>query len=247
MKNLIIILLLHLCFLSPSKALEYNASLFGCVSDGITNNTSSIQYAINFIAEKGGGKLHFYVGRYLTGGIQLKSNVTIELHEGAVLLASSNFYDYLKNSSGYALISGEKIEHVSIIGKGVIQGQAAPYLTHLDDLILKGYLSDNKEVYMPSLLSFTDCNDVKVDGIYFINSPAVVQKYVGTNNLELSGQIIKSKVAANSKGIVLINSKSIRLNNLFIETSGKAIESGKDNQFTSVEKCILPSGKPALY
>lgn len=246
MKNLIIILFLHLCFLSPLKALEYNASLFGCVSDGVTNNTSSIQYAINFIAEKGGGKLNFYVGRYLTGGIQLKSNVTIELHEGAVLLASPNFYDYLKNSSGYALITGEKVEHVSIIGKGVIQGQVAPFLLHLNDLIVKGYLPDNKEAYMPSLLSFTDCNDVKVDGIFFSNSPAVVQKYVGSNGLELSGQIINSKVAKDSKGIVLINSKSIKLKNLFIETSGKGIESDNSNQFSLVEKCILPNGKPAL-
>lgn len=38
----------------------------------------------------------FYVGRYLTGSIHLKSNVTTQLEHGAVLLGSLNPYDYDK-------------------------------------------------------------------------------------------------------------------------------------------------------
>ena len=246
MRKFIIIVFINIVFLTSLKAQEYNASLFGCLSDGVSNNTSSIQYAINFIAEKGGGKLNFYVGRYLTGGIQLKSNVTIELHEGAILVASPNFYDYIKNSAGYTLISGEKIDHVTITGKGGIQGQVEPFSAHLNGLITKGYLPNSQTEYSPSLLSFTDCNDVKVDGIFFNNSPATVQQYVRTNNVELSNQIIKSKKAQDSKGIVLVNSKGITLKNIFIETSGKAIESDKSNQFSLIEKCILPNGQSVL-
>ncbi|WP_432712897.1 glycosyl hydrolase family 28 protein [Pedobacter sp.] len=246
MKNIIILLFACIGFLSPLKAQEYNASLFGCVSDGITNNTSSIQYAINFIAEKGGGKLNFYVGRYLTGGLHLKSNVTIELHEGAVLLASPNFYDYVKNDGGYTLISGENVTQVSIIGKGVIQGQVEPLLSHLNGLIEKGYLLNKQDAYLPSLLAFTDCKDVKIDGVYFSNSPSIVQKYVRTSNLELSSQTINSRVAKDSKGIVLINSTSVKLTNLFIDTSGKAFVSDTNNQFSLVEKVVLPNGSSAL-
>ena len=45
----------------------YNASKFGIRSDGVTMNTRSIQFAIDWIAEQGGGTLRFWVGRYLTG------------------------------------------------------------------------------------------------------------------------------------------------------------------------------------
>lgn len=50
--------------------------MFGIKSDGVTLNTRSIQRAVDYISEQGGGRLIFYVGRYLTGSIELKSNVT---------------------------------------------------------------------------------------------------------------------------------------------------------------------------
>ena len=40
-----------------ASAKEYKASLFGVKSDGITNNTRSIQKAVDFISENGGGEL----------------------------------------------------------------------------------------------------------------------------------------------------------------------------------------------
>ncbi|MCQ5300121.1 glycoside hydrolase family 28 protein, partial [Blautia wexlerae] len=68
-------------------------------------NTRSIQKAIDFISESGGGRLVFTVGRYLTGSIHLKSNVTIHLGEGAVLVGSTNPYDYdMELNAWYGLI-----------------------------------------------------------------------------------------------------------------------------------------------
>ncbi len=74
----------------PPFAKDYTASLFGIYSDGVTLSTRSIQYAIDYIHKNGGGRLVFYVRRYLTGSIHLKSNVTLQLEEGAVLLGSLN-------------------------------------------------------------------------------------------------------------------------------------------------------------
>lgn len=246
MKKLIVLVFINLALLTSLRAQEYNSSLFGCKSDGVTDNTSSIQYAIDFISAKGGGKLNFYVGRYLTGGLQLKSNVTIELHEGAILLASPNFYDYIKNGSGHTLISAEKVDNVSISGKGVIEGQVDPFFAHLNGLISKGYLPGNAAAYTPSLLSFIDCNDVKISGIMFKNSPSIVQQYVGVNSLELSNQIINSTIAKDSKGIVLKNSKAVTLKNLYLETSGQSIAADKSNQLLLVENSTLPNGKSIL-
>ena len=84
MKKYLMIMMM-LLFLGNLSAQEtqpvYYASKFGIRSDGVTMNTRSIQFAIDWIAEQGGGTLRFWVGRYLTGSIHLKSNVTIELME----------------------------------------------------------------------------------------------------------------------------------------------------------------------
>ena len=67
-----------MCFLigavAPVWAKDYQMTMFGIKSDGTTMNTRSIQKAIDFISENGGGRLMFSVGRYLTGSIHLKSN-----------------------------------------------------------------------------------------------------------------------------------------------------------------------------
>lgn len=89
MKKFILSALAVLCAMQLG-AKDYNASLFGIKSNGTTLNTSSIQKAIDYIHSEGGGRLVFYVGRYLTGSINLRSNVTIQLNEGAVLLGSTN-------------------------------------------------------------------------------------------------------------------------------------------------------------
>src|ERR1044071_8485504 len=84
-----------LCFqFLPGLAEDYPASLFNIYSDGVTLNTRSIQFAIDYIHQQGGGRLVFDVGRYLTGSIHLKSNVTLHLMEGAVLLGALNPFDY---------------------------------------------------------------------------------------------------------------------------------------------------------
>ncbi|HOV72287.1 MAG TPA: glycoside hydrolase family 28 protein, partial [Dysgonamonadaceae bacterium] len=58
-------------------------------------NTELINQTIIDLSSKGGGTLYFPAGTYLTGAIKLKSNITIELESGAILLFSDNFDDYL--------------------------------------------------------------------------------------------------------------------------------------------------------
>ncbi len=85
-KYLVIVMFLTVFVGTSAYAEDYKASMFGIKSNGTTLNTTSIQKAIDFIHEKGGGRLVFYVGRYLTGTIQLKSNVTIHLEEGGAMI-----------------------------------------------------------------------------------------------------------------------------------------------------------------
>ena len=120
MKKLLLCLtlLMALHALAQDPKPTYNASKFGIRSDGVTMNTRSIQFAIDWIAEQGGGTLRFWVGRYLTGSIHMKSNVTIELMEGAVLVGSTNPFDYdrLVAANDHALILAEGVDNIRLIG-----------------------------------------------------------------------------------------------------------------------------------
>lgn len=142
---------------------DYQAAFFGTQTDGLTDNTGTIQRAIDFISEKGGGTLTFTVGRYLTGAFVLKSNVTIQLKEGAVLLAKPSIYAY---SGHKALISADGETRIAVLGKGCIDGNAEALLADLADQKAKGFVT---EACAPALIDFTGCGDARVEGIKLIN------------------------------------------------------------------------------
>ena len=166
MKKFLIATLLCLIGAQCFAQQEYKATVFGCKSDGITDNTGSIQRAIDFISEKGGGTLVFYVGRYVTGAVELKSNVTIKLAEAAVLVGTTNIYGY---KGAPALVWAKDQTNVAIIGKGVIQGNSKALLANIEGQKAKGYLS---EASVPALISFEGCQDARISELKLQDSPA---------------------------------------------------------------------------
>ena len=54
-----------------------SAGDFGAVGDGVTNNTTALQNAINYVAFIGGGTLYIPNGSYVTGPLTLLANVSI--------------------------------------------------------------------------------------------------------------------------------------------------------------------------
>ena len=59
---------------------------FGAVGDGKTLNTRTIQEAIDACPE--GGRVVIPAGCFVTGALFLKSDMTLELEDGAVLFGS---------------------------------------------------------------------------------------------------------------------------------------------------------------
>ena len=67
---------------------------YGAKPDGKTLNTKSIQRAIDAVFQAGGGTVVVPGGTFLTGLIELKSRVTLNLAEGSTLLGSTSMEDY---------------------------------------------------------------------------------------------------------------------------------------------------------
>lgn len=104
---------------------------FGAVGDGHTMNTKAITNALEKCLNNGGGTVLVPQGIWLTGPVQLKSNINLHLREGAVLLFSPHFEDYPLIKSIWegrneirciSPISGFNLENIAITGKGIIDG-----------------------------------------------------------------------------------------------------------------------------
>lgn len=58
-------------------ALAFNARVFGCAGDGVTDDSVAIQACINALAVCGGGELYFPAGTYICANITLASYVNL--------------------------------------------------------------------------------------------------------------------------------------------------------------------------
>ena len=96
-KHYFFLLLIAITSLPAIAQTDYHITDFGAVDDGVYLNTKIIQSAIDFVSENGGGRLIFPSGKYLTGSIYLKSDVTLHLEQNAVILGSTNPLDYVKD------------------------------------------------------------------------------------------------------------------------------------------------------
>lgn len=173
MKKLFIIFILMTALVS-AYAQEYKASFFGIKSNGLTDNTATIQKAIDFISEKGGGTLVFYVGRYLTGAVELKSNVSIILKEGAVIVGSTNIYDY---KGCRAIFYAEGRENIKLSGKGVIDGRGEALVEHWQSQKSKGYLS-GESAPLPVLIYFKNCKNISMETLLLRKSAVQDKLYI---------------------------------------------------------------------
>jgi len=207
---------------------DYPASLFGIRSDGVTLNTRSIQFAIDYVASQGGGRLVFDVGRYLTGSIHLKSGVTLVLKEGAVIVGSLNPFDYDKKLVT-ALIFAYDQHDVAIEGKGVIDGQGRQLAFNVADVYHKGLIKDAFRNDRPEadiramIINFRGCRNVVMKGVTIRNAASWVQTYDQCVNLRLDSLYVDSKAFWNNDGIDIVDCDSTSVTNSYIDAADDGI------------------------
>ncbi|TAN18723.1 MAG: endopygalactorunase [Chitinophagaceae bacterium] len=240
MKTVKIFILFLLISLSV-KANDYKASLFGIKSDGITNNTGSIQKAIDYISEHGGGTLIFYVGRYLTGTVQLKSNVYIKLEEGAVLVGSQTPYDYFGTNDNRAIVEANGQTNVGVLGEGsdgVVEGAGDILVKNINNLLKAGYI---KSSMAPGLIAFTNCANVSVSSLNLWYGPYSALTLINCRTVTVKGISIDGKGISSSGGIFLKNCQWVTVKDLFVKVNRKPMVS-EDNQFLTIQKVMTDNG-----
>lgn len=118
--------------LSADAQSYYNVLKYGARNDSSALCTKAIEAAIEAAFKTGGGTVYFPSGKYLTGPIRLRSNITIFIDAGAVLHFSDDFDHYLPMvpsrwegttvNNFSPLFYAYKAENIAIRGRGIIDG-----------------------------------------------------------------------------------------------------------------------------
>jgi polygalacturonase len=171
--------------LRPQKAAAAAGDLltpqaFGARGNGESLDTQAIQTAIDTAHRNGGGTVRFPAGRYLSGLLALRSNVSLWLDNGAVLTMAPDDRAFApanteREGIAYraALLAGENVESVAVWGEGSIEcnrtrrgGPKPIALLRSKRVSLRGISIRNSPNYTISLLG---CEDVTIDGINIYN------------------------------------------------------------------------------
>lgn len=118
-----------------------------------------LQKRIDDASAKGGGTVTVPAGEWETKPILMKSNVTLELSEGAVLLGSTNLVDYANASvpgTSRAFVEAEGAENIAIIGKGRFDGRGDGFVEHYAHGAAQPKVA-------PKMMKFAHCKNVRLE------------------------------------------------------------------------------------
>ena len=189
----------------------------GAVGDGKTINTKSIQQAIDKCSGiKGGGIVYIRDGVFVTGTLELKSNVTLYVEAGAILRGSFEHADYpekisklpsFRSKEHYQLLFAEGRENISITGGGIIDGYSIG-----EGWPFKG---KNNEHERPRLIRMISCENVNVNNITLIRSGNWTQYYESCKNMSFENIRVRCYTGTNNQdGIDISGCSNVIVRNL---------------------------------
>ena len=130
--KLIYVVLLFVAKVSLGQNSVVNIKDAGADYKGEKVCTEIINNSISELNKIGGGEIYFPTGTYLSGPIELKSNITLNLSSGAILKFTDNFDDYLpmidsrwegvRVKTFKSNIYAHNASNITIKGRGLIDG-----------------------------------------------------------------------------------------------------------------------------
>ncbi len=199
---------------------DFYVTDFGAIGNGTTDCTQAFEEAIKSCNAAGGGRVVVPAGKFLTGPIELLSNVNLYLEKGATILFSTNTSLYSKpevmGDKYTPLIGAYDQTNVAITGEGTLDGQANdqnwwPWKK-------EGKLSDIRPIF----IRIRQCNNVLIQGITIINAPAWQIKPENSTNITINDVRINS-LGPNNDGIDVSSDKYVLIENSTFNTGDDCI------------------------
>jgi len=180
--------------------------------------TTVIQKAIDSCAALGGGTVILRKGMFISGTIELKSNIILKLDKGSVLKGSDQYSDYRNDS----FIYGRDISGIRIQGKGIIDG-------------VDCYNPKGEEGFRgPHCIRLINCNNIDIEGITIVRSAnwAINCRYCA------GGRVRNVKIRGGHDGLHTRFCSGFRVSGCDFRTGDDAF-AGNDNRNFVIKGCRI--------
>ena len=225
---------------SAKKQNVYNVKDFGAAGNGADDDTGAIQSAVDRAQANGGGKVILSEGRFSVTHIRLKSNVTLEIAKGALLLQSSVAKDYpyevryghdnIEATVSWPhnflvhnlpLLYAAESENIRVCGEGKIrmcdegnENRAAGFPfwpIHCEGIVH----------VLP--VAFDHCRNVEISGVTINRASSYHCFFVGCENIFVDGVKFFDVRCLSADGIGLFGCKHVRISNSLIVTNDDGV------------------------
>ena len=238
----------------------------GARGDGHTLNTGALQKTIDQAAAAGGGTVVIPPGDFLTGGLVLRSRVTLHLEAGAILRGSQHVEDYEYrpgppaegDANGRHLLFALDAEDIAITGHGTIdgggsafwrrKGRAAPRPEDLwADVIAWDYEPATQRRPSP-MIELARCRNVRIEGVTLTNAPGWTLRPVACETVLIRGIRVRNPIyAPNTDGMDITACRNVFVSDCDIATGDDAICIKSENPYgellptknITVTNCVL--------
>ena len=154
-----------------------------------------LQSRIDAAASRGGGVVEIGPGVHETKPIVLRSNVTLKLHAGAILEASTNLADYAATPGERCFVYAENATNVAIVGHGVIDGRGGVFRER------SGLPGESQPQDLPVLIRFSRCRNVRLENFTYRRSAAWGCHLRNCDGVTLRGLVCRNHVNETNDGI----------------------------------------------
>ena len=238
-----------------------------CNALAFSNLPQGRRVAIDACKKAGGGVVYCSPGKYLCGTVELKSNVTLYLEAGAVILGSTDVTQYTpkpgpdpRSDAGQGhLIYARGVENVAIVGPGRVDGQGRSFWIPSnrkpvpDDTKWSDarHLDWKPNARISPMVELVNCTNLRLESIELVGASGWTLRPINCNRVFIQGIVIRNPaIGPNTDGIDLTGCQNVVISDCLIDTGDDAICLKSENPYgngpelsrnIAVTNCIITS------
>jgi len=218
----------------------YNVRDHGAKGDGKTLDTSAIQSAIDKCFNEKGGTVLIPAGEFLSGTLELKSNVTLHIAAQAKLLGSPKREDYTAGkgvppgNGNIVFLYAVNEYNISIEGRGTVDGNGLAFYNGKGDNTGPGQNGVGGNFDRPHLFIFYQCTNLYLHDSFFTASAYHCIRILKCKQVHVDGIRIYNRVNKNNDGFHFNDCEYVHMSNCDVQCQDDACALFGSNKFVTI-------------